>query len=398
LKRLLIGLAAFAVVLSLASPAGAGPNPDPTSGVTSKYVKWVKFIPNEIGTLTGARIVGHYIYMTSWRSFSIYDVTKPLDPKLVSQTFWGQLGDDPFEFESEDMPTNGKTLIMSETVPNNVLHVIDVTDPAHPKQVANEISDPTSDYQWANHTMSCLYDCTWLYGSRGAIVDLHDPSHPKLIPHLWSDGLPGESGHDVVEVKPGYTLTATEPMMYLDTHDPVHPKLLALGQAKDNRFIHSVLWPREGADKFVLVSGETNFRPTCTPNNANGPLANGAFMTWSAVGWQKTHTFHMIDQVRVQQGDLVDGNPPEHVLGCSTHWFDNNPTFDNGGIVAEGTYENGTRFWGITPDGHIKQMGYFQPYWGSTSAAYWRTDRVVYSIDYERGFDVLEYTGPLTVK
>ena len=103
----------------------------------------------------------------------------------------------------------------------------------------------------------------------------------------------------------------------------------------------------------------------------------------------------MIDQVRVQMGAFVDGNPPEHVLGCSTHWFDNNPTFHNGGMVAEGTYENGTRFWGITPDGHIMAMGYFQPYWGSTSGAYWRTDRVVYSIDYERGFDVLKYTGPL---
>ena len=46
----------------------------------------------------------------------------------------------------------------------------------------------------------------------------------------------------------------------------------------------------------------------------------------------------------------------------------------------------------------IKDEGYFLPYFGSTSAAYWRTNRVVYSIDYERGFDVVKYNSPLTVK
>src|SRR5438309_11606681 len=174
MRRILVGLVALALVGSAVSAAGADPNQNPESGFTSKHVKWIRFIPNEIGTLTGARIVGHYLYMTSWRSFSIYDVSKPTRPKLVSQTFWAQLGDDPFEFESEDMPTNGKVLIMSETDPRNVLHVIDVRDPAHPKQIANEVTGPLDKYQWANHTMSCLFDCTWLYGSKGAIVDLRD--------------------------------------------------------------------------------------------------------------------------------------------------------------------------------------------------------------------------------
>src|SRR5437588_2981978 len=137
LRRSLVAFVSVALIASFALPASGGQS---QGGFTSKYVKWVKFIPNEVGTLTGARIIGHYIYMTSWRSFSIYDVSKPLSPKLMSQTFWGQLGDDPFEFESEDMPTNGKVLIMSETAPSNALHVIDVSDPAHPKQVANETS------------------------------------------------------------------------------------------------------------------------------------------------------------------------------------------------------------------------------------------------------------------
>src|SRR5437773_77094 len=109
MRRLTVGLISIALLGSFAMPATGDQS---EGGFTSKYVKWVRFIPNEVGTATGARIVGHFLYMTSWRSFSIYDVRKPLDPKLVSQTFWGELGDDPFEFESEDMPTNGKVLIM----------------------------------------------------------------------------------------------------------------------------------------------------------------------------------------------------------------------------------------------------------------------------------------------
>jgi hypothetical protein len=390
MKRLLVALTSLALLGAVSLPASGDPGPDPRSGFTSKNVQWLKFIPYEMGTLTGARIIGHYLYMTSWRGFSIYDVAKATDPQLVSTTPWAALGDDPGEFESEDMPTNGKVLIMSETVPRNVLHVIDVTDRAHPVQIANEETAQGAEYSWANHTMSCLWHCKWLYGSTGAIVDLRDPAHPKLIPHLWNEGLPGKSGHDVIQVKPGYVLTSTEPMQYLDVRDPIHPKVLALGQARDNRFIHSVIWPKHGTDKFVLASGETNFKPQCGPKN-------GDFQTWSAEGWEKTHTFHMIDEVALVGGTYTDGNPAVHGLGCSTHWFRANPTFHDGGIVAEGAYENGSRFWGITPDGQIKDMGYFTPYFGSTSSDYWRTTRVVYSIDYGRGFDVLKYTGPLSV-
>jgi len=319
-KRWLVGLCALALAVSLSTPATGDQS---QGGFSSKDVKWVKWFPNEIGTLTGARIVGNYLYMTSWRGFSIYDVSKPLAPKLESQTFWGQYGDDPGEFESEDMPTNGKILIMSETVPRNVLHVFDVSDKSNPKEIATEATPVGSDYDWANHTMSCLFDCTWLYGSAGSIVDLHDPAHPKLIQHNWNDGLKGQSGHDVVEVKPGFVLTATEPIMYLDARDPVHPKVLALGHAKDDRFIHSVLWPQDASDKFILASGETNFRPTCGDTN-------GDFQTWDASDWEQTHTFRMIDEQHVEMGDYEDGNPPLHGLGCSTHWFDTHPAFDDG--------------------------------------------------------------------
>jgi hypothetical protein len=118
-------------------------------------------------------------------------------------------------------------------------------------------------------------------------------------------------------------------------------------------------------------------------------------MTWDASRVGRTHTFRMLDEKRLPNGTYTDGKPAVNALGCSSHWFEPNPTFDNGGIVAQGFYEHGTRFWRIGRHGGIHPAGYFEPLAGSTSAAHWVTRRIVYAIDYTRGFDVLKYTGRL---
>jgi hypothetical protein len=48
-----------------------------------------------------------------------------------------------------------------------------------------------------------------------------------------------------------------------------------------------------------------------------------------------------------------------------------------------------TRFLKIGEDGQIKRVGYFLPNAGSTSAAYWVTNRIVYAVEYTRGIDIL---------
>ncbi len=118
---------------------------------------------------------------------------------------------------------------------------------------------------------------------------------------------------------------------------------------------------------------------------------NGKFVKGSA--------FHMIDEYRVNNGAFVDGAPPANVLGCSVHWFEEHPSFHNGGLVALAAYESGTRFVQVTADGHIKEQGYFLPVGrGSTSAPHWAPDgKTVYLIDYERGFDIVQWTGPTYV-
>jgi hypothetical protein len=61
-------------------------------------------------------------------------------------------------------------------------------------------------------------------------------------------------------------------------------------------------------------------------------------------------------------------------------------------VVAAGWYEHGTRFLHVDPtNGHITEVGWFQPVWGSASAAYWLDDSTVAVVDYARGIDILSF-------
>jgi LVIVD repeat len=369
-------MAAISALLILGGIPAATGGPS-AGGLSTDNVEYVTFVPFEAGTATGARIVGKYLYVTTWKSISIYDISDAENPQLESITPIG------FMFENEDVATNGKVLIFSEELPNETLHVWDVTNKAKPVEVGT-LEDA------GQHTMSCILNCKYLYGSDGHIIDLRNPKKPKLHPRSWGEGKPTDNGHDVNEIAPGIVLTASDPMQLLDARkDPTNPKLLAVAHPMDE-FIHSVQWPNKGKDKFVLATGETWFPvldTRCTEGTAG-------FSTWNGSNWKKTRSLQMIDVWRPTGGNYVDGSPPTNApFGCSTHWFQQHPDFKNGGLVAAGFYNHGTRFLDVDSKGKIKEIGWFIPHGGGTSAAYWRTDRIVYAIDYQRGFDVLKFTG-----
>jgi hypothetical protein len=125
-------------------------------------------------------------------------------------------------------------------------------------------------------------------------------------------------------------------------------------------------------------------------------------MTWDASavrnglgGFNKGSAFSMIDEVRPVNGQYVDGHSPYNILGCSVHWFEEHPSFKNGGLVALAEYENGTRFLQVSPEGKLTEQGYLLPLQGSTSAPHWNPfdPSIVYAVDYARGVDVLKWTG-----
>lgn len=382
MKRLIALLGLAALVATGVPAATAGPS---AGGNSSDNVEFIQFIPFEASTTTGARVVGKYLFITSWKSFSIYDIKDPLNPVRLSTTPFasdGTEGGDGFRFENEDVATNGKVMIFSAEIPTSHLFVYDVEDKTNPVLVSQLAGA-------GQHTMSCILDCTYLYGSDGYIVDLRDQTKPVLLKEKWSDGMPASGGHDINEVRPGLVMTSSNPILVMDvSKDPVHPKLLATSQEQE--FVHSNQWPRGAKDKYALTSGETwvgGVDSRCDASSAG-------VSTWDTTGWKKTKTFKKVDTWRPKAGTYTDGSPVINApFGCSSHWFQQHPTFHNGGLIAAGFYNHGTRFLQVDPKGKIAEVGYFLPNGGGTSAAYWITDRIVYAIDYQRGFDVLKWNG-----
>jgi hypothetical protein len=407
--RRLTALAAVSIaMLAAAAPAGAQQGQDYISSENVTLLKSVK----PAGDGVGARVIGHYLYVTSTKDFGLYDISKPEDPQLVGSINLH------VEFENEEVPTNGSVLGISgqtQTVtpngvcpsiypasPSGCLVLYDVRNKAAPKEIST-IMDA------GDHTSTCVLDCTYFYGSAGSITDARNVLSGVKAKKIgdWQDSptIPDFNGaddsgkfvdgcHNLTEIRPGILMAACQPFLILSvrTEDGgtiLHPKLLASGSNADGRFIHGNHWPRAGADKLALAGGETNFQPQCGPDN-------GAFMTWDATHANLDGKFSgPLDEYRAKNGSYLDSNPPLQILGCSVHWFEEHPTFHDGGLVALAAYENGTRFLQIGANGKITEQGYFVPLGGSTSAPHWAPGSdIVYAVDYERGLDVLKYTGP----
>lgn len=376
MKRVATIFALLAMVATAAPNAGAeqaslsGPTP---GGMASDNMEFVGTVPYALDTV-GARLIGDHMYVNDQQKIMIFDVAEPENPQLLSTIPMPQEA----VLSREDIDGNDKII----AVPNlGTLEIIDVEDKSNPKKIKSVAGG-------GDHTNSCILDCTYSYGSEGTIVDMRDPAKAEVVGN-WGANLPfGVGGaHDVEEIKPGIVLTASQPIYLLDVRkDPLNPKLLAMGRSDDGRFIHTGRWARNGKDKFLLMAGETNFRPRCNESN-------GAFMTWDASKWKKTKTFTMIDEYRVKNGTYADGNPAVNAVGCSSHWHEANPKFKNGGIVAAAFFEHGTRIIRVDKKGKITDQDWFLPFRGSTGAVYWRTPRILYSVQYGGGIDILRYTG-----
>jgi hypothetical protein len=116
--------------------------------------------------------------------------------------------------------------------------------------------------------------------------------------------------------------------------------------------------------------------------------------TWDTVGWQSGHDFSPVDTYTVHSGTYHDGSPAVAAPTlCGMHWFDVHPDHRKKALVANAAYGHGTRFLEIDGQGRFTEVGYFLPWGGSTSAVYWITDDILYTVDSVRGIDILRWTG-----
>ena len=362
----------FVILLALL-PAAADAQ-GPVGGVGSDNFEHLSLYPLD-GRANGGKLVGKTLYVTTGKTLEILDVSNPEAPATLGRIDFELV--DGYALATgyqEDVDTNGKILIRSE---GGEMQVVDVRDPTKPAILSTLAGAD-------DHTMSCVMDCTYVYGSEGTIVDLRDPAKPILTDARWSEAAEAGNGHDVTEVAPGLVLTATNPMVLLDARsDPANPTKLASADAPG--FVHGTLWPLQGEGEIMLAGGEAlGPSPACQ----DGP--SSTFHTWDTRGWKQTKTFTKIDEYRLtpeQEGGTAS-------VWC-THWFDHHPFFRTGGLVTIAWYEQGVRLLEVGGDGKIKQTGYFLPHAGSVWDVRWINERILYSFDHHRGIDILKYTGDI---
>lgn len=380
--------AAAGLLLSLvAAPSSAGVGP---GGVTSDNVEWIRNVPVAAGSAEGGRLHGSHFYVTvNGQGLLIFDVSTPEDPELVGRY------SAPHFWENEDIATNGKIALISQrSYPFTYmglqqfadLSILNVEDKSDPQLIATIAGG-------GDHTYECLYGCKWAYGPvGGGIYDLRDPSHPVMLEQRWFDVLPEDTFvHDVTEVKPGLVLTASTPMYLLDVSRSITKPRVVAGSEISTNSGHNVIWPRRGSDSMILTATEYQ-HVRCETRDE---LTETAFETWNASDWKRTHTFLSLGKWQVEgNGVYADGHPAvSGYYGCSAHWFDPHPEFRNGGVVALAYYGHGVRFLDVNPTGSISEIGYFLGWGANTSAAYWITQDIVYTVDMQRGIDVLRVKG-----
>ena len=151
-----------------------------------------------------------------------------------------------------------------------------------------------------------------------------------------------------------------------------------------------MVWPNEGKDDFIMSSFETNGTPRCE-------AGVGAFTVWDASRLEEDQDLHDPRRVDDRERHVGRRSPrcerSARLLAALVRGAPELPRrwHRRGRLLRPRHSLPATS----TTKGRSREEGYFLPWRGSTSAAYWVTDEIVYTIDYERGFDILRYTGKL---
>ena len=359
----------------------------------SKDFRLIESVPLG-GVAVGGRAVGDTYFVSSWQTgLYSFDISDPKSPKQLDHMSFDEI--QVQSNENEDLATNGKILLLSQfnrTGSINSLMVIDVRDPAEMEVLATLPGAGA-------HTLTCLYDCKWAYGSSagsdsaGIIIDLRNPSEPKLLEETFSDAMEGISAHDVTEVRPGLVVTSSSPMFVLDVTNPAKPRVVMKTRDDAAHTGHNNIWPRAGKDRFLVSASEGVNNGRCEMYGEDGKT----LQVWDTTGWKKGG-FEPVGSYTLTNGE---GHPAVDALGvqgCSAHWAQAHPGFHNGGLVAMAAYSHGVRLLDIAKNGKPTEVAYFLKDVHGAIDIEWVTDRILYVIEDGGGLgsvDVIEYTGKL---
>jgi hypothetical protein len=383
--------AALLLLLAAHGPATGQVLPAPPPLAISDNVEVIGNVP---GSLFGMHFRGNYGYATGATGLTVFDVSEAANPTIV-----GKL---PLpHFENEDVDACGNTLVIASDAVNPAapLYVIDISNPALPtvRSVYNLGLEGTGN--GAGHIANFVTkDCSLLWvdgGSRVEVVDLSNPSSPRSLGDFSSEASKSDFNvtHDTELDSKGvlWSVGGGGAAGYRPTSNPLAPKLVAKtgAEASNPSELNDFILHNSQRRGDTLLVTEEDYIDTDEdqPGSCNG---QGKFETYRIQMAQGKVT--NLDTWKTElNGTLTGGSSDSKApltVNCSSHWFD-----EQGGIVAVGWYEQGTRFLDTTDPSRIRQVGYYLPANGSTWAAYWAPNdasgSIVYAIDAYRGLDVL---------
>jgi hypothetical protein len=423
--RLVPALAA--VAMSLPALGGGAPvSALPAGpGFTSPNVEWVAQIPDAgaIGAkfLTDAKGKATYMYLTTVKGLSIYDVSNPELPL--------PLGRLPLpHFENEDIDGNENVAVIS-TSPGGQIFVVDTSNKLAPI-LAQVLNTDDGDA----HTSNCVDGCKrWFYSTEGSYLKavdikaalaggdnaIHKVAYDKYVGAVhdvdqdadgvvWMTGTNGGAGYAIHPMTKGVSgairartrnASPTHPVNV--TNMFVNGKNYGRGPEVNDFILHNSKRPttatytqKKGAPKIakggVFLTTEEDYTGDADGNCGGA----GRFHTWDATGSvEKGAPLRRLDTFTLSRGTLdpKKGDRQAGTVFCGAHWF----TVRNN-IVAIGMYGAGTRFLDVSNPRDIRQVGFWFTADQETWASYWvpGSTGVVYSVDLERGVDILKFTKP----
>jgi hypothetical protein len=400
MRKVLVTLAAVAVaVAGFAAPVDARRKSQPLKG-EGEGLKIIANVPYSGGTdMEFTTIKGRdYAFTGSWSpvkdggGLHVIDVTKPEKPKEVawlkcafSQNDIQITHDNKYVIQAADSAGGPESCL---GVGKEGFQLNDIRNPKKPKPVGfaetgsshNTTAHPTKPYVYNSN--SSLAGKTEIQ-----IWNIKNPKKPKMIGTVPS--VP-HAPHDIAFNKKG-TMAVTAAISHWDiwdTKDPENPTLLWSGQCPGCSITHDAKFLPD--DSGVVIGDEGG-------GGGGYPCPGGALYFYSLQGGRVP----VLQGVYEPDEFVVARDGQTGVDGCTSHVFDIN---DEGSHISISWYSAGTRYLdisgytGMTVGGNnnpgaVVEAGWFMPDGGKSWSSKFYKGKYIYSNDMNRGFDVFKIKG-----
>jgi hypothetical protein len=349
------------------------------------------------------QVSGSYVY--------VIDVTDPTDPHIRAG---GEASTSTHTVTCVDAACE-----YAYTAGNDAeFSIIDLTDLDDPKELKT-VESSFGGHDWDQDGAGVMWQVGW---NGAAAWDVSDPTDPQLLNTTDEAGTDPEWNNFILHnsIRPNATVfdSDDEPARGRpgpagppdQTGRPDEPGRPSTGSASTEGVSDPGELPDFHVDRgnVLLATEEDYVDPTCEDE--------GNFETWAvdtldpeavdartgALGDVNGGTVTPLDQWNTE----LLGTGMDNLAGafCSAHYFD----YHQGGLVAQGFYQQGLRLLDVDDPTEIRQVGYWIPQASEVWSAYWVPERnedgtvartetgdiaksdIVYTSDLVRGMDVLQ--------